>query len=260
MPSELQAGDHPTPNAAKAAPAQVPKPSTDKQIASDLDTPYLRTTRAIASAKRSTDAADKSDRAAGQLFQQIASSRARLKASDYYPVLNLQMAARAEAVYQEALRQRGEASQARQNAKSALDRINVELRNIEDEADRSQKAKDAATRAESGVPEVGYFADVVKKQVEALAKNVKGFPTTKLNPPIDALSQSTQFILTYGSSISPNWMLLRWNGPSGPLGSASGITTHILNIAIGPRPTGGSATNPEVQRILQNLTVQQLKN
>jgi hypothetical protein len=70
-----------------------------------------------------------------------------------------------------------------------------------------------------------------------------------LNPPVDGLLHSVQFVVAYGASVSPNWTLLKWKGPSltVPGASASGLRTHILNIALGPPA--------EQNRLIQNQTV-----
>ena len=75
---------------------------------------------------------------------------------------------------------------------------------------------------------------------------------TRIDPPIDALLHSVQFVLSYGASVSPNWTLLQWKGPS-PSGAStaalSGQRTHVLNIALGP------VGNAEQNRLIQNQTV-----
>jgi hypothetical protein len=72
-----------------------------------------------------------------------------------------------------------------------------------------------------------------------------------IDPPIDSLLHSVQFVLSYGASASPSWTLLQWKGPS-PTGAstfaAAGQRTHVLNIALGP-------TAAEQNRLIQNQTV-----
>jgi hypothetical protein len=75
------------------------------------------------------------------------------------------------------------------------------------------------------------------------------------DPPIDSLGHSVQFVVAYGGSISPSWTLIQWRGPSltGPLISASGTRTHILQLALAsPGPTAKSGN--EQNRIIQNFT------
>jgi hypothetical protein len=73
-----------------------------------------------------------------------------------------------------------------------------------------------------------------------------------IDPPIDSLLHSVDFVLTYGASISPNWTLLQFKGPSptgASTGSAGGQRTHVLNIALGP------VGNQEQNRLIQNQSV-----
>jgi hypothetical protein len=73
-----------------------------------------------------------------------------------------------------------------------------------------------------------------------------------IDPPIDSLLHSVQFVLTYGVSVSPNWTLLQFKGPSptgASTGAAAGQRTHVLNIALGP------VGNQEQNRLIQNQSV-----
>jgi hypothetical protein len=76
------------------------------------------------------------------------------------------------------------------------------------------------------------------------------------DPPIDSITHSLQFIVTVGGSISPNWTLVHWKGPTttGNLASLTGIRTHAINIALGS-PTGGGLN--EVNRVLGNQAFRQ---
>lgn len=67
---------------------------------------------------------------------------------------------------------------------------------------------------------------------------------SKPDAPILGLSQSVNFIVTFGASVTPTWMLTVWRGPTGTL-AGEGIRTHTLDIAIGPRPSNGQKTSPE---------------
>jgi hypothetical protein len=74
-----------------------------------------------------------------------------------------------------------------------------------------------------------------------------------IDPPIDSLLHSVQFVLSYGVSVSPNWTLLQFKGPSptgASTGSAAGQRTHVLNIALGP-----TGNNAEQNRLIQNQSV-----
>jgi soluble cytochrome b562 len=81
----------------------------------------------------------------------------------------------------------------------------------------------------------------------------------QVNPPIDSLSHSLTFTINYGANVTPSWTLLQWKGPgtNGNFLSASGVRTHGLIIALGPR-TGAPAIGPDALRLIQNQTVRSL--
>jgi hypothetical protein len=87
------------------------------------------------------------------------------------------------------------------------------------------------------------------KQAKLAISLEKKFPYPNINSPVDGLLHSVQFVVTYGVNVSPNWTLLQWKGPglTVPGASASGVRTHVLNIALGP-PN-------EQNRLIQNQTV-----
>ena len=78
------------------------------------------------------------------------------------------------------------------------------------------------------------------------------------DPPMEAIGQSINFIVTAGANASPSWSLLHWKGPGaasgGNLVSLSGIRTHTLNIALG-QPTDAGAQ--EAERVLNNQAIRQ---
>ena len=89
----------------------------------------------------------------------------------------------------------------------------------------------------------------------------------QIDPPIDAVSHSLQFVVAYGVNISPSWLLLQWKGPgqSGNLFSATNTRTHSLSIAIGPRETNsaattGTAASPDALRLINNNVIRSLRN
>ncbi len=88
--------------------------------------------------------------------------------------------------------------------------------------------------------------------LEAEANKIVG-GLKHIDPPIDSLLHSVQFVLTYGVSVSPNWTLLQFKGPS-PTGASTGAVagqrTHVLNIALGP-----TGNNAEQNRLIQNQSV-----
>ncbi len=74
----------------------------------------------------------------------------------------------------------------------------------------------------------------------------------KVDPPLDSLLHSVEFLVTYGATVSPGWTLLAWKGPSpasGSAASASGQRVNILNMALGP------VSGTEQNRLIQNQTV-----
>lgn len=76
------------------------------------------------------------------------------------------------------------------------------------------------------------------------------------NDPIDSISHSVNFVVTYGGSITPNWALYALHAPasSGNLASFSGIRTHTLTIALGSPAT---SENSETSRALSNAAFRQ---
>jgi hypothetical protein len=91
------------------------------------------------------------------------------------------------------------------------------------------------------------FSDDVTGEADKIANALQ-----KIDPPVDSLLHSVEFIVSYGVSITPNWTLLQWKGPSpsgGSALSASGGRTNILNIALGP------VSGVEQNRLIQNQTV-----
>ncbi len=92
------------------------------------------------------------------------------------------------------------------------------------------------------------------------AQNANALPN-QIDPPIDSVLHSVQFVVSYGAGISPSWTLLQWKGPgqSQNLVSASGVRTHNLQIAIGPR-TGNPAISGDALRLINNQTIRSLSN
>jgi hypothetical protein len=123
-----------------------------------------------------------------------------------------------------------------------------------DALENCKNARDAYTKFQSiyaTAADTGQtgFAKLMAQILTDLDSAKKALP----DPPLDALTHSVQFIVSYGAGISPNWTLAVWKGPAGSqnLASASGGRQHILNIAAGP-PDKADAT-----RILNNLNVLQ---
>jgi hypothetical protein len=80
------------------------------------------------------------------------------------------------------------------------------------------------------------------------------------DPPIDSLTHSVNFMVTYGASIAPNWSLASFKGPgaNGNLANANRTRTHLLTISMGPRNGGEKATAEQVRNI-QNLNILSLR-
>jgi hypothetical protein len=90
--------------------------------------------------------------------------------------------------------------------------------------------------------QVGYSmvisANAFLRNVEnltVLAKQLAAFITT-FTPvkPIDSVTHTVQFVVTYGVGIQPNWTLIQVAGPLAQLANAQGVRTHNLVIALGP--------------------------
>ncbi len=97
------------------------------------------------------------------------------------------------------------------------------------------------------------FADIVSTYVNAIPNQV--------DPPVDSVLHSLQFVVSYGANVTPSWSLLQWKGPgqTGNLLSASGIRTHNLNLALGPR-SGAAPISQDATRLIQNQTVRSVGN
>jgi len=95
---------------------------------------------------------------------------------------------------------------------------------------------------------------------ENLSVFVSDIPS-QADPPVDSVLHSLQFVISYGANVTPSWTLLQWKGPgqSGNFLSASGVQTHNLQLALGPR-TGQASISQDATRLIQNQTVKSLGN
>ncbi len=117
------------------------------------------------------------------------------------------------------------------------------------------------------IPSAAAYEKYLKMCADRLQKDAVEsslIPTAvpdQLDPPIDSVLHSVQFVVAYGASISPNWTLIQWRGPTlnQSLAAANGIRTHNLAIALGPR-TGNANISQDALRLIQNQTVRQLGN
>jgi hypothetical protein len=89
--------------------------------------------------------------------------------------------------------------------------------------------------------------DKAKKEVDDVIKELPR------DPPIDSLSHSVKFVVAVSGSLSPNWLLVNFRGPSanGSLLSGAHTRTHTLSIAMGSPEEQARQLNNLV--ILQNL-------
>jgi hypothetical protein len=100
----------------------------------------------------------------------------------------------------------------------------------------------------------------VKKDADSANVLAAALPS-QIDPPIDSILHSVNFVITYGASISPSWTLIQWKGPAltAPLASATGIRTHTLLLSLGPR-TGTTGASQDALRLITNQTVRALGN
>ncbi len=98
-------------------------------------------------------------------------------------------------------------------------------------------------------------ADDLTLLADQATKNADSLPN-QIDPPIDAVSHSLQFVVAYGANITPSWTLIQWKGPglTQNFASASGTRTHTLNLALAPR-TGGPAIGGDALRLINNQVI-----
>jgi hypothetical protein len=103
-------------------------------------------------------------------------------------------------------------------------------------------------------------ASALTQAADQAAKNAGALPN-QIDPPIDSVAHSLNFVVGYGAGISPSWSLLQWKGPGGsgntPFFSASGTRTHTLNIALAPR-SGGPAIGTDALRLINNQVIRSI--
>ncbi len=92
------------------------------------------------------------------------------------------------------------------------------------------------------------------------AQSASALPA-QIDPPIDSVAHSVNFVVTYGAGISPSWSLLQWKGPGSsqgsPLFGATGTRTHTLNIALAPR-SGAPAIGNDALRLINNQVLRSI--
>jgi hypothetical protein len=246
---ELQAGSHPPPSSSK--PVTGSPPSHAPEIGATLKDQALQT---IKDAKQYSSDADKLAAQAALSAKQAYSS---VYGSPYFPVLNPEYK-RLSLAYVTLASQQAEA--AKMDAESAKqDVVSAEdaAASITDVPAAAEADKIALQKVTDLAKHAWTVSQDAKQQADAASKNTSYAKQRKPDPPIDSLAHSVQFILTYGASLSPSWTFVNLNGPNANLAAASGVRTHTLNIALGPRGPGDSKTSPEAVRALQTLTIQQ---
>jgi hypothetical protein len=246
---DLQAGYHPSPvNTVK--PSSAPGAPKGGALAGGEDIPYAKALERLKNAsdaaqlaaKAAADSADRISAVIPRIVQAIASSYAILD-----PDLKRKINSNLTSLRLYAKEAKGAAAIAKQDA------------------DRVQKTYDGYRTLPSppaGIPEKVVVDEEARKDDAVSQKQYASDLETEENtivaglrhidPPIDSLLHSVQFVLSYGVSASPNWTLLQFKGPSpsgASTGSLAGQRTHVLNIALGP------VGNVEQNRLIQNQAV-----
>lgn len=160
----------------------------------------------------------------------------------------------------------------------------VEAACLSSKPDSGAAADDKAAASPASCPKLDkiLFAELEKKMEEfkngsyesgaaicanrltPLADYVSAYVSTiptQVDPPIDSVLHSLQFVVNTGAGVTPSWTLLQWKGPgqSSNFFSASSVRTHNLQLALGPR-TGSAAISSDATRLIQNQAVKSLGN
>lgn len=106
----------------------------------------------------------------------------------------------------------------------------------------------------------GRCASDLTLMADQATKNADSLPS-QIDPPIDAVSHSVEFVVAYGANITPSWTLIQWKGPglTQNFASATGTRTNTLNLAIGPR-SGGPPIGSDALRLINNQVIRSLGN
>ncbi len=95
-----------------------------------------------------------------------------------------------------------------------------------------------------------HYAGAVKTNAAAAAADLKMFTEyasdasdyvaglPPIDPPIQTIGQSVQFMLIYGGNVTPTWTFVRFKGPNAPLFSADKTRMHLLTITLGAAASG----------------------
>jgi hypothetical protein len=118
----------------------------------------------------------------------------------------------------------------------------IEFNKLSDGA--AQDEKDSAYLASVSGKMASCSAKMAAAEASKASQNSKAAKASP-NPPIDATSQSVDFVVTASANASPSWSLINLKGPgnAGNSFSMNGIRTHTLDIAIGPPGPNGTKTS-----------------
>jgi hypothetical protein len=250
--SDLQAGDHPAPGTTAKASTTTPKKADHSQEAGTTkelaDAAVTRAQNSAAAAQKSASAADQSYRkafksATGSPFRAIEENYFKRKTDSFVT-----------AAHDQATLAQTDARRAGEEAKGAK-----QLADTIAAGDESQGPKDILKKVQDAETASATLAQDAAAQAKAANQNATLVATRVPDPPIDSISHSVQFFVTATANIAPSWTLVRFHGPTGNLAGFSGIRTHTLNIALGPRGQGDAKYSQEAARVLTNLTIQQLR-
>jgi hypothetical protein len=107
-----------------------------------------------------------------------------------------------------------------------------------------QEARAVAERLQISHPKLKDQIDALMKRANAavtsMATAINEIDTTVLpalprDPPIDGISHSVKFVIAMSASVSPNWVLVNFRGPTagGTFASGTYSRTHTLSISMG---------------------------
>ena len=256
---DLQAGDHPSPTGAQKTPTvggNAPAPliklpsiaeSSAKAAASEaraktqLEATNTAASKANAASKTAAKAAQSANKSVilNIAFKSAISLYAKKAADQASEVAQLQTDVGND--YEDAKKASNDAAGLAANVQS-----NPSLETNENR----KKASDDANAANQSADDAETKALKAKADADAAQSNAK-LASKKPDPPLNSIAHSVQFIVTTNASVAPSWTLVRWHGPTGNLASIGAVTTHTLNIALGP--------TSEQTRVLGNLVIQQLQ-
>jgi hypothetical protein len=250
--SELLAGDHPPPDA-KGGSSKSPRP---RATAAPLALPDVATSQQAA--KEAADAAAVAKKRANGAIRRANDVRKKLRQAEPYKwVLTRSYKLSADTA-------RTQTAEALTWGRKGLDyangaiAANAEAQKI-DSGSTAEKDKKAAQVFAEDAKANAENADIQSKEAAKSADAAVRNAPRKAYPPFDSISHSVQFTVSYTGTLSPNWSLVQWRGPSGNLASAQGSRVNTLNIALGPRSDADGKSSVEHDRALGILALRQLR-